>query len=330
MHNGYVTRNGKWPPELVPTPGLLRLLDQLSSESVDAVNGGMWAPAAPIWIGGSGLALSSSGGLIVGGVEVQKSGQLLLGAADYPEFTATRSRTVVIPLAPLFGAITPSGLLLSDAGVHYVGVAGGGFKCILPRIHWPALSTIAAARLRLRATQVPTIASMTSVARFRIARYDLAGPQLTTPADDQDLYRVPDWASGHAYAVGDVAKPATATGYQYRCVQGGTSTTLPTSTTLGATTTDGTLHWITEPGPTSDPTTHYASLPFPAGADPRLYYDSGIVQEITLPVTQNATVPARAATINDDAFVMTVLAGPGAELFHSLAIDFSAAPSLHP
>ena len=54
------------------------------------------------------------------------------------------------------------------------------------------------------------------------------------------------WQAGHVYSPGDVVKPTTPNGYQYRCTAGGTShaTTEPTwANAYGTTITDGTVTW---------------------------------------------------------------------------------------
>jgi hypothetical protein len=72
-------------------------------------------------------------------------------------------------------------------------------------------------------------------------------PTYAMPISVQILY-ASEWATGTAYAVGQVVVPTTANNYRYRCTVAGTShaTTEPTwPTTVGSEVTDnGTLKWI--------------------------------------------------------------------------------------
>lgn len=104
-----------WPKGTVPTPAILRRLDQYSSELVNGEEGGAWAPEDPIVIGQSTIAgyasepevlLNSVGCVLSGDIETVKGNGLgvdieprpgLLMTGTEPPFQSNRSRTIIVP-----------------------------------------------------------------------------------------------------------------------------------------------------------------------------------------------------------------------------------------
>jgi hypothetical protein len=102
-----------WPKGMVPTPAVMRALDQFSSELVNGDEGGTWAPESPIVIGpyradgfsGANITIDSGSELtgdvvtVKGNAEgteiVARPGLVLSGTAN-PGFQSTRSRTIVV------------------------------------------------------------------------------------------------------------------------------------------------------------------------------------------------------------------------------------------
>ncbi len=108
MRNDYVREDGQWPPESVPTARDWALFDRAQARGlrVDA-NGGTYAPANPIVIGGTGLVLSGAAQHIVGDVRTESAGRLRLGDDDYPVLSPSRTKVRLVPF-----------------GIHASGVVG--------------------------------------------------------------------------------------------------------------------------------------------------------------------------------------------------------------
>lgn len=99
-----------WPKGTVPTPGLMRKMDQFSSELVNGEDGGEYEPETPIVIGpyaSPTITFSSTGCGLRGKVEtvkgnsrdetVDKAGLVLTGG-NFPTFQTARTRKVVVSL----------------------------------------------------------------------------------------------------------------------------------------------------------------------------------------------------------------------------------------
>lgn len=115
MRPPYASILGTYPKGLVPTPKLLRDLDQFSSELVNGEDGGTWSPSAPIVIGPyhvesptteGTVNLTTGTSLLSGDVETVAGNSrgdeidipgLVLEGSSYPTFQTARGRTVVVP-----------------------------------------------------------------------------------------------------------------------------------------------------------------------------------------------------------------------------------------
>ena len=105
---GYVSLTGKWPPGFVPTPKILRDLDQHSSELVNGEDGGSWSPESPIVLGSGimpALKLSTAGSAWTGDVETvagnsssEVGGGLQLLGTTVPSFQTARTRVIIVGL----------------------------------------------------------------------------------------------------------------------------------------------------------------------------------------------------------------------------------------
>jgi hypothetical protein len=87
-------------PTWVPEPAQIRVLDRQISQALNGDGGGSWEPTSPITIGGSGVALSGSGGFTGGiatGVRALPGALKLSGPfpGDYPIYTVAFGNTPV-------------------------------------------------------------------------------------------------------------------------------------------------------------------------------------------------------------------------------------------
>lgn len=100
-----------WPKGTVPTPAILRRLDQYSSELVNGDEGGTWAPESPIVLGATatpGVTLGSASSILQGDIETVRGNSrgteldavvgLVLTGGAVPVFEASRTRSVVVPV----------------------------------------------------------------------------------------------------------------------------------------------------------------------------------------------------------------------------------------
>ena len=99
-HNDNVQLYGVWPVPIVPTPKRLSALDDAIAKMLNADDGGAWSPTTPIIIGGAGMNLTTASSQILGGVTTKNGGRLVLGNNDFPTFSATRTRSLVMPILP--------------------------------------------------------------------------------------------------------------------------------------------------------------------------------------------------------------------------------------
>lgn len=103
-----------WPKGTVPTPPILRNLDQYSSELVNGEDGGTYAPEDAIVVGNAmpgaadtDITFNAAGCLLSGVVETVKGNNtgdkdyepgLILEPGAYPELLVPVTRTIVVPL----------------------------------------------------------------------------------------------------------------------------------------------------------------------------------------------------------------------------------------
>ena len=355
MHNRHISKTGLWPRSIVPTPGLMRRLDQVASESINGDDGGSWSPASPIVIGGTGgMVLFGTGQLgdVTTRPAVSGRGKLTLSDSDYPTFTTPITRTEVMGLRDFFSRrdkMDPGDGTNSGASAYYAydesspgGIINQGsplrtfnpndthLLCPIPHTHLIDGATIAAVTLTYRLVSAPNVVPPI-MPGFRILRVGPDGAYLNALSE---IYQIPTRTSVFAYSVGDLMIPTAQNGKQYRCTVAGTTASVPPTSALnaaaiGATVTDGTVTWKAESGP-SAVSGHYCRLPRPSSIAG--YYNGGQPQQIvmsTQPSLINNTVD-----FSSFAYWLQVYdPGPTSgwdTVYHSLKIDLSNVTVLRP
>ena len=357
-HNDHMTPAGQYPPTFVPSPAFMRRLDQAASECIDGDNGGTWAPASPIIIGGNGVALTglaqATGGVLTG---ARAAPRALKITPDQPAtwIAGVRARTVVFLLRD-FSARNDENSIYTTSFVPYDESAVPG--TVSTTANSPALNSVGAVLwttpsttvrlitplapyrcsvgkdsstgngvipvLRMRVGQPANPASLTGMPGFRLTRVNAAGVWDST----FDMV-IPTWVALQAHVLGDLVIPTSPNGRQFRCSVAGTSgASQPaafTTATTGQTVVDSGASWICEVGPTGA-TGHYITMPLPATA--ALYFARGQYQDIALPpnLTRNGTFFTGAAGVAGQAaacFLIDILDKSGTNnQFHSLSITF--------
>jgi hypothetical protein len=338
MHNDHVFPAGQYSPRTVPTPGRLARIDQLTSESVNAANGGDWAPAKRINIGGSGVELSTATATLSGEVRTDRDAVgLVCMANEYPAFEVPRAKTVVLGLfnspafganlAPLWGQSTnPWGLIDLQGTVAQIIIP-------LPSLRMHNGATIVSARLSHRyGRQVPTADILAGRAvYFRLMRLPKDAIYSTLP-NLVELYVIPTFVGLNPYNVGDVIRPTAFNTRQYRCTVAGTTAASSAgwSTTIGNTQVSGSASFRVEPGP-SAAYGNYAINPTSAAADPAAMFNSGLPYDITLPINLNPTIDTSTYT-----YAVEII-DPGGNsdgnfnnIFHSVSIDLVSIVDMSP
>jgi len=289
-HNDYVMPSGKWAT--VVSPQMLARLDASAAESINGDEGGLWSPKTPIAIGGAGVALTSGGSKLSGGVRTSRGGRLVLPSSTYPSFAMPRSREVTLSLRSMRATDEPE----SDGKNDYAGklgalvLKGTVAGLVIPSSVLHQGATLASIRLRFRVGLAPASVPP-RMPSLRVVRCAADGAVNLGLGNSSELYFTPTWAPWWSYEVGAVVIPTTPNGHQYRCISAGSSDwTQPTwSTTDGATQNDGSVQWRVEPGP-NNAFLHYVSLPAPATVTE--YFAGGAVQELVLVPSANAIVSA--------------------------------------
>ena len=106
-HNDRSRPASQWVSYAVPNARDMALWDRMQYQAVSGDLGGYWNPATPIVIGGLGLEIGVDGPSIIGGVNTQSGGRLVLGNVSggdevviFGGSTVSR-RTIVMPIAGL-------------------------------------------------------------------------------------------------------------------------------------------------------------------------------------------------------------------------------------
>lgn len=277
-HNDYLSLGNLWPLTAVPSPEVMRAMDQMASELVDGDHGGVWAPSSPIVIGGAGMTLSVSGTLngVSTGPRAASGGGIVLGSS-YLTLASARARVTVIPLRDFLARSDDNTTNYNESGAGIANVAAG-FSCRVPsyRLHKGYTPTSVTLRMRVgtRPAAVPT-----AMPGFRITR--VAAVSLWNPGSNE-YYSIPTRANLTPYALNDLVLPTTPNGKQFRCTTAGTSGAAQpagvTTGVVGATTADGSVVWTCETGP-SFGGPHLMTLPRPATVD--AYFNQGNYQDIS-------------------------------------------------
>lgn len=344
-HNDYVFHRGLVHPHTVPTPGRLRKLDQLASESVNAREGGFWSPTSPINLGGAGVTLSGATCELAGGVATGRgSNGIILGPGILPTLDPPAIRSVTIPIENHFrqanldqaAAFVP--VSEPAVGIQHVSPLAGSFfllKMLIPRLALHRGATLAKATLRFRYTRPPSADDLEDGRSVfaRLVRLDPSGERVYTPTNLVDLYIIPQYVAGATYAAGDVVlRTGTGGGRQYRCLVPGISAGSSASwtTVLGATQTAGSAVFVCEPQPWTElASRHYVVAPYAAGdlrltAD--LHFANGSPVDLEI-------IPNNLQVIDTTLFsyaLWVFSTSTGRPIFHSLRLDFEGISDLRP
>lgn len=127
-HLDFARPSGVWAREMVPGAQDYYRWDVSQSKLLNGDAGGSWSPKTPIIIGGAGVALSSTGDVIRGGVRTQTGGRLILGQFDIPTLNP-RTKSVTYSLL----AVKPSVL---GTGATYTSPGGNFFQYPPDAIQW--------------------------------------------------------------------------------------------------------------------------------------------------------------------------------------------------
>jgi len=212
---------------------------------------------------GGGVALSTAGSQITGGVTTQTLGTLVLGATagDVPALSPARSRTIQVPIfgAHLHvdvGAIGQSLLeesyVTSSLGASVYGVtvqrpagapAGTLFIEVPPR-YMHSGGRIATITLQFQLLQRVPIPSTTLLIGTRTGGVG----NVFVPSTPLNSLSILQWVASASWTVGNYVVPLAAAkqnGFYFKCTTGGTSgATEPTWTsTVGSTVSDGSVVW---------------------------------------------------------------------------------------
>lgn len=196
MSTDFIRPYGVWPTPVVPTPKRLSALDDAVARSVNADDGGVYAPLSPIIVGGSGLTLNGGGtSSLTGGVTTKSGGKVILGHNDFPTFGSTRSRTILVPLTPTLvgNEITAAGGIDSDISPQYgcirslIPSTAGGSKIVfpIPKRYMHNGATLATATLTWRVWQPHNNGSPTIAPSMAIWRVTAAGTKLALNSTPQ-------------------------------------------------------------------------------------------------------------------------------------------------
>ena len=321
-HNDHAAMAGQYPAAFVPTPAFLRRLDQAASESIDGDNGGSWAPASPLVIGGAGVSLTANGSLsgVRTGKRAANGGGIVLTTA-YVTISPARPRTTVVALRDYLRRHddeTEIARPYAESGPSIVGVNASftGFACRVPstRIHHGYIPTKVTLRMRVgaRPTTVPT--SMPGFVVTRTASTGVWG------SGANEYYQIATRTNTTAYLVGALVLPSAQNGRQFRCsvagTSGGSQPGAFTTAAVGDTVTDGGASWLCETGPTAS-APHMVTLPRPTTVD--AYYNQGNFQDISFVPNLNGAWDSKtyghSITVTDSSGTLNA--------FHSLRIDWS-------
>ena len=290
-HNDFVFPASQWAATTVPTPDLLRHLDQRSFEGVNGDAGGVYAPKKPIVIGGSGLQLPNvththaMAGLATG--RSAAAGGAIILATQYPGLIPPRQRNTVQFLRD-FAGMGESGNQLDGVVPGAVTLAGNNANSYLAAVIHPRRlhdgATLNRITLRMKVGGVPAAFPASGMPGFMVRRVDASG-------NASYLYQIPTRANSTTYAVGDLVVPTAQNGRQFRCIIAGTSASsqpaaFSSSAQLDAVT-DGTVTWRSEVGPTST-TNHFARLALPTTTSAA--FAAGAVQSIAMLCNVNNTI----------------------------------------
>jgi hypothetical protein len=319
-HNDHASLAGQYPTTFVPTPTILRRLDQMASQCIDGDNGGAWTPTSPVVVGGLGVSMTANGSLstVSTGKRAAVGGGVVLTTA-YLAISPARARTTVTALRDFSIRHDDE---LDTARSYREHLASGivdvatGFSARVPSLRLHKGYTPTNVTLRMRVGTRPA-AMPNAMPGFNITRSPASG---VWAAGTNEYFKIATRVNSTAYAVGALVLPAAQNGRQFRCsVAGTTAAAEPAAfgtANPGDTVVDGTASWVCETGPALN-AQHFMRLPRPTTVDG--YFNGGNFQDL-------AFVPNNIGSFNTDAYshdvVVTDTSGT-LNAFHSLRIDWS-------
>ncbi len=344
-HNAFARPQALWSGISVPNARDLSIWDTYQFKGLNGDAGGTYAPATPIILGGSGLALSGAGNSIQATTRTMQGGRLQLGSNDYVQLDA-RTRTEVMGLVGalpdqiqqgLGGEACWSNVLsASPLGISPISpLAGNDFTVPIPSRYLHQGAQLTSATLTMRAL-------VRQAAQAAPPYWMFANIIAMNAAASSSLSVVPTmaaWQASHAYTVGAAVFPnnqsVSQTGYYYEVTGGfGTHTSASTPptwpTTIGATVIDNAganeIQWTC--------IVHAGILPNPnvgAGAQ----YQGGLVQSsvmsppVATPFVIDCTTYDYFLQVSYDSFGSGSLAAPN-WLFHALALTYGDIVDMRP
>lgn len=211
----YVRPGGVWGNDLAPGAGDYQRLDVTQSKAVNGDDGGTYAPASPIVIGGQGISVGA-GSTCTGGVRTKTAGRVSM-AQGVPRFSAARGRTILVPVigntysfpAGVSPGI-PAPATISDTGSGILGASTGNLQIQIPRRYLHVGARLATISLVYVCTKRPSALPASSMVMVPAATDDTTGGPTSTPGPNP-LFSAATWTSGHAYALNSYVVPSGAT-----------------------------------------------------------------------------------------------------------------------
>lgn len=356
-HNDYSFRDVFGSPNgpIVPTPGILRRLDQQASQSLNGDAGGTWSPFNPIIIGGAGLQANNywrvRGGVQTG-PRAASGGSIIIGNGAWPAYTdpggtslSPRTFTRVLPLRDFYvsqdllgfhntigqpytetpGQLTPQPWT-STSSSHFLLQIPPHLMFDVGNQNTGGANAPTKVILRMR---IPLSASSAAsvpnkMPGFRLFRIPQGGIYSTTTSEH---YYYPVWQASHAYApssdqtaANSVVTPTSVNGRLFRCSVGGTSggsqPAAFATATVGQTVTDGGVTWVCETGPV---TTYAHFVTMNRSASSAAWSAGGLAQDIVM--IPNANAPW---DLKSYSYMVEILDQSGVKcIFHSLRFVWS-------
>jgi hypothetical protein len=321
-HNVFSRRPNLWTSATVINARDLSLWDLNQFKGVDGDNGGTWTPKMPIGIGGAGVQLSDNS-FLSGGFQTALGGRAVLGASDFPIFSASsRTRTVRFPLRGLPGS---TGFLLKqnfEVGgrpIHRSGWfdpnAAVVWFPIDPRFMHDG-ANIAAVRVYGFQTQfLPILSSPATVLQVRFYRVDGVVATFNVTAQ---------WIPSHNYTLGTNVLPLgaqTQTGLYYTVTTAGMSSGAgqpnPWPSVIGNTVVDGGVTWTATAAAGTIP----QASPYYANS----YYNNGLPWTIVTNPAYLGTPPTGSAS---HSWSIGITQDAASWCWTAAEIDYTAIPNM--
>lgn len=208
----YARPGGAWGNDVAPGAGDYQRWDVTQSKAVNGDDGGAYAPAAPIVIGGQGVT-TSAGSTCTGGALTKTAGRIAM-AQGVPRFSATRGRRILVPVLgnsySFPGGASPgipAPPTISDTGSGILGATTGNLQIQIPRRYLHVGARLATISLVYVCTKRPTTLPTNSMVMVPAGTDDSSGTIAST-FGPSPLFSAATWSSGHAYALNSYVVPS--------------------------------------------------------------------------------------------------------------------------